>query len=394
MSEPIVDNRAGVGDGTPGVHALIVGVSNYSNLPDEGDLPHPEWKLNKLTCAASSAHAIFEWVKTNPLRLPIKSIRLLLSPSPVEIAKIAGLDALSPRANRQNFKDAARAWRTDASKNPADMTIFYFAGHGMQRGPEEGILLLDDFLAGDDTVLAKAAELGNIRNGLAPSDDCPQIGLTQFYFIDACLDRPKAQNKFVNPQVPPIFDVLLNVVDRREAPVLFSTFDGALSIGRRGKTTSYFAEALMLAFERGAEDPEDVPAGGTRWPVTSVTIKNSLDAFYDRNKLGTNVTLSSLVGLPVLRYLNDAPDVACKICVDPQRMNGTCRITVCDDVDAPAAGIGPQTTTEFDFVVKAGFYKVSVDSSLLRTNPYKSKLKWITQKVKSWPHSLDSLLVS
>jgi caspase domain-containing protein len=301
------------------------------------------------------------------------------------------LATLAPRANRQNFKDAARAWRTDASSNQADMTIFYFAGHGMQRGPEEGVLLLDDFLSDDDVVLGKAAELGNIRNGMAPSDACPAIGLTQFYFIDACLDRPKAQSKFVNPQVPAIFDVLLNVVDRREAPVLFSTFDGALSIGRRGKT-SYFAEALIQAFERGAEDPEDEPTGGTRWPVTSLTIKNSLDGFYESNKLGTNVTLSSLVGLPVLRYLNDPPQVACKILVDPQRMNGTCKISVYDDVDMPAAGDWPQTKTEFDVTVKAGLYKICVDSNLLRTSPYKSKLKWITQKVKSWPHSLDSLL--
>lgn len=387
-----MDNRTAVGDDAAGVHILIVGVSEYTNLPGEDDIPHPEWKLNKLTCASSSAYAIYDWVQKNSLKLPIKTIRLLLSPSQLELAAIADLPHPVPRASRLNFRDAARDWRADASKNPADMTIFYFAGHGMQRGPEEGILLLDDFLAGDDTVLAKAAELGNIRNGMAPSEACPQIGLTQFYFIDACLDRPKAQTRFVNPQVPPIFDVLLNVVDRREAPVLFSTFDGALSIGRRGKT-SYFAEALMLAFERGAEDPEELPAGRTRWPVTSVTIKNSLDVFYDKYKLGSNVTLSSLVGLPVLRYLDDPPQVACKILVDPQRMNGSCRITVCDDVDAPAAGVWPQTSTEFEVMVKAGLYKVWVDSTLLRTNPYKSKLKWITQKVKSWPHPLDSLLI-
>jgi hypothetical protein len=392
MSDLIVDNRAAVDDGAAGVHLLIVGVSDYLHLPDEGDLPHAEWQINKLTCAASSAYGIFDWVRKNPLRLPIKTVRLLLSPSPIEVAAIADLATLSPRASRQNFKDAARAWRTDASRNSADMMMFYFAGHGMQRGPEEGILLLDDFLASDDTVLGKAAELGNIRNGMAPSDACPDIGLTQFFFIDACLDRPKAQSKFVNPQVPPIFDVLLNVVDRREAPVLFSTFDGALSIGRRGKT-SYFAEALMQAFERGAEDPEDVSTGGTRWPVTSITIKNSLDAFYERNKLGTNVTLSSLVGLPVLRYLSDPPDVECKIRIDPQRINGTCKVTVYDDVDAPAAGVWPQTKTEFEVKMKAGFYKVWVDSNLLGANPYKSKPRWITQKVKSWPHSLGSLLV-
>ena len=138
----------------PGVHLLIVGVSDYLNLPDEDDLPHPEWKLNKLTCASSSAYTVFDWLKNNRLRLPIKTVRLLLSPSRLEIAAIPALATLAPRANRQNFKNAARAWRTDASSNPADMTIFYLAGHGMQRGPEEGVLLLDDFLSNDDTILS------------------------------------------------------------------------------------------------------------------------------------------------------------------------------------------------------------------------------------------------
>src|SRR5436305_1126540 len=156
MTELIVDNRGTTGAEIPGIHVLIVGVSDYLNLPDEDDLPHPEWKLNKLTCASSSAYAIFDWVRKNRLRLPIKTIRLLLSPSQIEVGKIPDLATLAPRANRQNFKDAARAWRTDASSNQADMTIFYFSGHGMQRGPEEGVLLLDDFLSDDDVVLGKA----------------------------------------------------------------------------------------------------------------------------------------------------------------------------------------------------------------------------------------------
>src|SRR6266480_8101471 len=107
MSELILDNRGTMSADTPGVHLLIVGVSDYVNLPDEDDLPHPEWKLNKLTCASSSAYAVFNWLKNNQLRLPIKTIRLLLSPSQHEITAVPALAGLAPRANRQNFVDAA-----------------------------------------------------------------------------------------------------------------------------------------------------------------------------------------------------------------------------------------------------------------------------------------------
>ena len=71
-----------------GVHALIVGVSDYLNLPDAGDHdPSDEtWNLNKLSSPALSAFKIFEFLTTVGLRLPLKTVRLLLSPSPARVA--------------------------------------------------------------------------------------------------------------------------------------------------------------------------------------------------------------------------------------------------------------------------------------------------------------------
>src|SRR5262249_51708540 len=96
--------------------------------------------LKKLTSPSLSAFKIFDFIRQAPLLLPIKTVRLLLSPSAVEIGVEPRLGTVNAtRADRLAFETLTRAWRQDASTNPDDMTIFYFCGHGMQRGPEDGV---------------------------------------------------------------------------------------------------------------------------------------------------------------------------------------------------------------------------------------------------------------
>jgi hypothetical protein len=376
-----------------GIHAFIVGVSDYVNLPDADDIAREEtWFLNKLTTGAISAHALYGWLLRTQLRLPLKSVRLLLSPSTKELEADAAMAALDvPRADHATFAKTAVQWRRDAEANPDDMTLFYFAGHGMQRGPEEGVLLLDDFLADGSPALSSCAEIGNLRSGMAPSPTHPNIALTQFYFVDSCLSRPETLKKFVNPQVPPVFDVELNVVDRRQAPVMFSTVDGALAVGRDGKPT-FFMEALLRAFERGAEEPED-RNGQVVWPITVLTIYNSVDLHYAKNKLGL-VKLSSIVGSPVLRYLPAPPAVDVDIHVEPAAWEDSCLAQICDENDQSCCGDRKlHERAQFGVTLRAGMYRVQVASVRLRSSPYRSQLKWITQRFKSpWLHSLGAMI--
>src|SRR5262249_3828361 len=149
----------------PGIHVLIVGVSEYLNLPDHDDLPVPSsWYLNKLTSPALSAFKIFEFIRQSELSLPLKTARLLLSPSQIELdANPAIVTAGATRASRAEFERFALDWREDAATNPSDMTIFYFSGHGMQRGPDDGVLLLEDFLD-RGAPLSKCFAIGDIKN--------------------------------------------------------------------------------------------------------------------------------------------------------------------------------------------------------------------------------------
>src|SRR6185312_3627841 len=77
----VIDNRAAL-RGKPGLHALIVGLSRYENLPEPGK-GFGELKLVRLTSAALTGFKIFNWLRqcSDQLQIPISTCRLLLSPS-------------------------------------------------------------------------------------------------------------------------------------------------------------------------------------------------------------------------------------------------------------------------------------------------------------------------
>lgn len=382
----LVINNAVAG---PGVHALIIGVSDYINLPAQGSpSSDAKWSLNKLSSPALSAFIVYDFIRTTGLRLPLKTVRLLLSPSQREIDVEPRLANASPtRANRQALDTFAADWRTDAAQDPNDMTFFYFAGHGTQRGSDDAVLMLDDFLSGA-TALGRCFEIRNVKAGMAPSPSFPNIALTQFYFVDACLDRNAKLRTLDKPTAPEVLGVELNVVDRRAAPLFYSTVEGAVALGRSGKP-SHFAEALTLAFKRAAEEADEDTG---RWPVTATTIKNALDFYYTKNELGTLVTMGSLVGSPVIRYLPGPPDVDLSIVVQPDDLGIPCSIEVIDESNSVVARKQPGRQN-FDCTVGAGLHRLQVNAALLASNPYTSPRRLsVKPSLKAWTHNLTQLL--
>ncbi|MEA2863507.1 MAG: hypothetical protein QOC84_1463, partial [Bradyrhizobium sp.] len=338
-------------------------------------------------------YRIYRWLEEHKddLRLKVKSIRLLLASSAAEKAAEPALQTLAtPVPTWQAFKDAAWEWRTAASNNLEDITFFYFAGHGLQRSPEEGILVLADFAEPQTSKLSRCVSFGEVRNGMALTDEIPLIAQTQFYFVDACRVRPSdALNKLVNPRPAEIWDVLLPTNEKRAAPVLFSTVDNAIALGRDGQTT-YFAEGLLLALDNAAEDPDDSNDGPPVWPVTSTTLKTALDNFYARHKVGTRVTPGGWQGAPILRYLPGPPDVDVEIFLRPDLLTGDGKIVLCDDDWVPLHEIAPCPTIPIQRRIKAGIYRLSFESPRITASPYKSKSKALSQRAAVWPHDLSS----
>ena len=93
----ILDRRQELGD-RPGLHALLIGVSDYPNLPPASDTPKPDaglpdLGLRPLSGTARSADALAQWIVANPDRFdrPLATCRLLISPSAAELASDPGL---------------------------------------------------------------------------------------------------------------------------------------------------------------------------------------------------------------------------------------------------------------------------------------------------------------
>ena len=76
------------------------------------------------------------------------------------------------------------------------------------------------------------------------------------------LHGPQRQTEDIRqPDGPEVFGMELNFVDRRDAPLMYSTVDGAIALGRNGKP-SHFAEALARGLDRAAEEADESPDYG------------------------------------------------------------------------------------------------------------------------------------
>lgn len=286
MADPsLILDRRQVPDIGPGLHAVIIGVSDYTYLEAADDIPGDGLAaLQKLESSALSAWQFAEKLKTldaeGRLIRPLKTVRLLLSPSPKELTAAPALaQAGGEAALCSGIKNAVRKWRTDVSLNRQEQAVFFFSGHGIRRMQTETILLASDFNDPDVPVkLENAFELLNILGGMVPTPELPDIGREQFYFIDACRDKPDALDKLDTTQTPKFFDTGLNGLDDRAAPVFFATMPGGYAAGVSGKPT-IFTEALLWALDNGAYDEVEMDGKGSVWPATTNSIKTGLEVY-------------------------------------------------------------------------------------------------------------------
>ena len=134
----LVFNDIGEHAGKPGLHAFLVGVSHYPSLPDAGDelTPHHQnyaLGLSRLTSAASSAFHIYKWLieYKECLAVPLVTCRLLIAPSQEELESVPEIASFDSSVDLTSFLTTAASWREDSSSHRDNVTLFYFAGHGL-----------------------------------------------------------------------------------------------------------------------------------------------------------------------------------------------------------------------------------------------------------------------
>jgi hypothetical protein len=361
----VFDNRTDT-PGQPGLHVLIAGVSAYAYLPRGDEEVDPRsFKLKQLSCTAFSAYKVFRWIIDHQrnFSVPLATIRLLLSPNQEEIDAEPALGGLGVRCTLDNFIDAAAAWRTDAASNLENMTIFYFAGHGAQRAPGDGVLLMEDFCRNPDVPLRHAVDIFNIFNGMVESDTFPYMAQTQLYFVDACRDFLSAFRNYVQDDTSPVFRNPLTGKDRRSAPIFFATVPGERAYAVIGEQT-VFSKALLDCLNNDAgnyreEDGED------RWVVSVHSLGEKLDEILEGlsnkgkdYKVGTGGYFKNTV----ISYFEKPPMVQISLEVDPKEALQVTNVQVFNEWGVQDTSIpSPLDPHPYQSTWPAGFYTIQVE---------------------------------
>jgi|HubBroStandDraft_2_1064218.scaffolds.fasta_scaffold83546_1 hypothetical protein len=257
-----IDRQASVPG--PGVHALIIGVSDYTYLPEEGQLPEigrETLGLTKVDIPATGAYLVGKWLRDkywHPTHR-VKTIRLLLSPSQHEIsptvAKDSALDAndraelasvgKAAPASTENVQQALLDWQAECDNHPEDIAFLYISGHGIQWGDkDDGIVLLQDF-SKNKLFLNQSVGMRSVAKGMSGAN----MPLSQLYFVDACRIHPDEYRKFEFAGAPiGLPSGFKGTEDLRSAPIFYAACPQTTAKGRPNRGT-YFAEALVDCFD-------------------------------------------------------------------------------------------------------------------------------------------------
>ena len=281
MSDPSLyfDARKKLGT-KPGLHAIVIGVSDYTHLAaSEDDAGDGLKAMLKLESSALSAWQVAQKLKSmdkaKQLLKPLKTIRMLIAPSQVELdvdPKMKKAKGYKPTFD--GIKAALNAWRDDANQSREEQVLFFFSGHGIRRLMQDTILLPSDFLEDENDPLTKAFNLTNVFNGMMPAKnltkDFESIGREQLYLVDACRDKPPLLDSLEETNTPRIFGVLLNdnIVDDRSAPIFFATIPGGVAAGAPGEPT-FFTRSLLWALDNGTDELQQIEGMDEDvWPLS------------------------------------------------------------------------------------------------------------------------------
>lgn len=369
----VIDNRDNM-IGKSGLHVFIGGVSLYRHLPNGGGKQATDnYGMQQLSSTALSAFNFYQWLiaPNRIFPLPIATCRVLLTPSAGEKAESSELAAFDvEECNRKNFARELREWRTDSATDKDNITLFYFAGHGIQNTKTNTVLLLDDFGDPDEGTLTNTASAGNIFYGMAPPEQkfspLANIARTQFYFIDTCRVLPSQLKNFQPMSVPDVFNVELAGREDRHAPMFYAALPGTKAYALKNEQT-FFSKALIecLSGAAGNTSQENDADGNPKWHVSVQSLNITLDKFFGEiaNLPNTDQEFS-LEGIPTgdrtIQWLDGPPLVKAKVKVNPALAVNNIKLEFVDFNGQSSFPVADKL--EEDMIrcrMQAGFYRVN-----------------------------------
>jgi hypothetical protein len=239
---------------SPGVHALIIGVSRYDYLND-GSASAPEtYGLGQLSVSALTAYGFFVWLRSiyTLEAWPIARVRLLMSPLRAGVGSSsmdeldrcdAAICAHAPEATFDNCKSAIEHWYADmeALQSPATgRSLFMFSGHGMERRQNYQVLLPSDYLRPPGRLVNNAISTPNLADALSYLTRVSSHVL----LLDGCRNdvdklRGASGAKILNDEQPIAVNPLF------EKGALYATASGLRAYSPKSGSLSLFGQALL-----------------------------------------------------------------------------------------------------------------------------------------------------
>jgi len=359
--------------------------------------------MRQLSSSAVAAYKVYQWLVKwqNHLEVPLTTCRLLLSPSPVELKNEPTLKGLASPATLDNFREFVKAWREDARSSNRNMTLFYFAGHGVQRVRGDHVILLEDFDENEDPILQHAVDTTALIDGMAPIEGKPDIARTQLYFLDACRITPALFATYEQTPTAPLWDSKKKSPGEEFTAVLFyATGPGREAYGIKGEQT-LFSKALIACLDGGAgyeDDNQLDDQGRPQWFVTTNSINNALEYYIRRvnqeiNTLQTQMFRTSGLGpAVVLHRLNGPPEVDITLRIVPSAALDFARVEVLNDSGVPIWDLSiPLCPHPYFARLAAGHYQVGakIDPAKPQYKDYKVRRMYVSPPEKKWIIKVD-----
>jgi Caspase domain len=304
----------------PGLHAFVVGVSNYNLPTEEHLLQRHHLGMLRLNTAALTAYRLGEWLvdRKDSLAVPLASCRMLISPTAAERKREPALRGVKAQATLRRFRMAAERWREEACTNPENVALFYFAGHGIQRLRQDHVILLEEFGKKASRVLEYGIATTELINGMARAHARNVVAERQIYFIDACRNVPLGLNDIQEPKDAGLWDVgKLVPDDNLRASYFFATGEGLPAFELPDGST-VFGAALLDCLKGGAAvyDPRT-----RKWCVTLGSLRDGLhrhiQALNRRYRINQNFRAVEVFGDLPLHYQEDPPITKIDLALDP-----------------------------------------------------------------------------
>ena len=338
----------------PAAHALVIGVGHYRHLSGGADPKTQTIQnvgiLQQLTSPPRSAVAFSDWLiaHADDWRVPIKTVDLLVSPAQ------ADPDAGVPGANFQpatiaNIQAAYAAWKNRCDDDPDNIAIFFFSGHGVEKG--EHFLLAEDFGEQPNNPWLGAFDFDTTRRAFHATK-----AATQCFFVDACREITSSMLQH-QVMVPPLEIVNLT----NSADCLFDLTLKASASNEKAhgppKQPSYFTQAVQLALDGGVAEKT-----GGRWLVKSGQVSAHIYDVLGLIKEDQNFKQRCTIGMTGSAVLleTQTPNVRLSVSCIPDSANAVAELTCTrleDGQDVPL-GNGP-LPLELD--LEAGVYKFDAD---------------------------------